>query len=86
MACTSTGIIPMDAGPITIGKRSAQAGFDPPVKTPAAVYREASGYCEKMRRRLLVKQATENGAYGWSARQATLSFKCLNADDPEYLQ
>ena len=47
---------------------------------------EASAYCDKVNKRLLLKKQTENGVYGWSPRQATLTFQCLNADDPAYVQ
>jgi hypothetical protein len=46
-ACSSTGVIPMDSGTYMISKRSAQAGFGPPVGTRADVYREANDYCAK---------------------------------------
>jgi hypothetical protein len=45
----------------------------------------ASAYCEKLNKHLLIKQNTENGVYGWSPRQATLTFQCLRADDPAYI-
>ncbi|MDH5729604.1 MAG: hypothetical protein OEZ58_11475 [Gammaproteobacteria bacterium] len=47
IACTSTGVIPMDKGTYMIGKRSAQMGFGPPEGTKADVYIEANEFCAK---------------------------------------
>jgi hypothetical protein len=42
--------------------------------------------CENMHKKLLLKDSAEKGVYGWSPRQATLTFKCLDESDPEYAQ
>jgi hypothetical protein len=47
VACSSTGVVPMDSGTYLIAKRSAQAGFGPPDGVKADVYREANDFCAK---------------------------------------
>ena len=77
MACTSTGVVPMDAGTYMVAKRSAQAGFGPPVKTQAAVYREASDYCARQSKSLeTVKLDVVDGAFARPG-SVTLQFRCV---------
>ena len=47
VACSSTGVVPMDSGTYMIAKRSAQVGFGPPDGVKADVYREANDFCAK---------------------------------------
>jgi hypothetical protein len=47
LGCSSTGVVPMDNGTYMIAKRSAQAGFGPPVAAKAQVYREANAFCAR---------------------------------------
>ena len=46
-SCSSTGVVPMDAGTYLIAKRSAQAGFGPPDGVKADVYKEANEFCAR---------------------------------------
>jgi hypothetical protein len=47
LGCSSSGVIPADNGTYMITKRSAQAGFGPPVGAKADVYKEAAEFSEK---------------------------------------
>jgi hypothetical protein len=47
VACSSTGVVPMDSGTYMIAKRSAQVGFGPPDAVKADVYREANDFCAR---------------------------------------
>jgi len=52
VACSSTGIVRMDSGTYMVSKRSAQAGFGPPVGARADVYREANDFCAKEKKKV----------------------------------
>ena len=50
--CSSTGVVPMDRDTYMVAKRSAQAGFGPPVRVEADVYAEANAFCAKQSKKL----------------------------------
>ena len=76
-ACTSTGVVPMDRDTYMIAKRSAQAGFGPPVKAQAAVYREASAFCAKQNKTLVtVKLDAQDSGFARPG-SVSLQFKCV---------
>lgn len=51
-ACSSTGVVQTGDDTYMIAKRSAQAGFGPPVKTQGAVYEEANAHCAQQQKTL----------------------------------
>jgi hypothetical protein len=73
-------------GPDTYSLNMTGVGFATQGNTNIKALSQASAYCEGMHKHMLLKNQTENGVYGWSPRQATLTFQCLNADDPAYQQ
>jgi hypothetical protein len=74
----------VSVGPDTYTLNMTGVGFATQGNTNVKALSQASAYCDSMHKKLLVKNSTENGVYGWSPRQATLTFQCLNADDPVY--
>ena len=82
MACTSTGVVPMDAGTFMIGKRSAEDGFGPPLKIEADVYREAVDFCSRMVK--TVETTTIDVVDGAFARPGSvnLHFRCIDPMRP----
>jgi hypothetical protein len=60
-------------------------GFATQGNTNVKALSQASTYCENIHKKLLVKDNAEKGVYGWSPRQSTLTFQCLDADDPAYV-
>jgi hypothetical protein len=66
----------MDNDTYMIAKRSAQAGFGPPVGAKAAVYKEANNFCEKQGKTVetISLEVTDSGF----ARpgSVTLQFRC----------
>src|ERR1700679_4125407 len=73
-------------GPDTYSLNMTGVGFATQGNTNMKALTEASTYCDGMHKKLLVKTSAENGVYGWSPRQSMLTFQCLNADDPIYIQ
>jgi hypothetical protein len=78
-ACVSTGVIETNPGVYTIAKRSAQAGFGPPVATTAAIYREANQFCAKDGKKVETVALNEVNSGFAKPGSATLSFKCVDA-------
>ena len=78
VGCTSTGIVPMDKGTYMVSKRSAQAGFGPPVGAKADVYQEANDFCRKQGKSVetVVFDMTNSGF----ARPGSVSlqFRCVS--------
>jgi len=76
-ACTSTGVVPMDRDTYMIAKRSAQAGFGPPVKAQAAVYREATAFCANQNKKLeTVKLDAQDSGFARPG-SVSLQFRCV---------
>lgn len=77
VACSATGVVPMDSGTYMIVKKSPQVGFGPPVGIKADVYREANEFCGKESKTVdtIELQTTDAGL----ARSAvvSLTFRCL---------
>jgi hypothetical protein len=85
-ACVTVPSKVVSVGPDTYSLNMTGVGFATQGNTNIKALSEASAYCESQHKKLLVKNTAESGVYGWSPRQSTLTFQCLNADDPAYLQ
>ena len=77
-ACTSTGVVPADGDTFMIGKKSAQAGFGPPVKTEAAVFAEASEFCDGQGKEVETADLiVRNSTFGRPG-SVNLKFRCVD--------
>lgn len=77
----------ISVGPDTYSLNMTGVGFATQGNTNIKALAQASDYCDRQgHKKLLVKTSAENGVYGWSPRQSMLTFKCLKADDPAYVQ
>ena len=75
-ACSSTGVVPMDAGIYMIAKRSAQIGFGPPDGVKADVYKEANDFCSNQGRVVeTIKLEMTNSGLARPGN-VSLQFKC----------
>ena len=83
-ACVTIPSNIVSVGPDTYSLNMTGVGFATQGNTNIKAMNQASAYCDKMHKHLLLNNQTEKGVYGWSPRQATLTFECLNADDPAY--
>ena len=85
------GCITTPSNVVSIGKDTYQlsatgVGFSTQSAANMAALEAASGYCANLGRKMLLKQAAENGVYGFSPRRSDLTFMCLKEDDPAYQQ
>lgn len=81
-ACASTGIIPVGKDTYMVSKRSAQAGFGPPVGARADLYKEANEFCAKTGKTLeTVKSEMTNSGFA-KPGSASLEFRCTAATTP----
>ena len=77
-ACTSTGVVPADGDTFMIGKKSAQAGFGPPIKTEAAVFAEASEFCDGQGKEVETADLlVRNSTFGRPG-SVNLKFRCVD--------
>lgn len=76
----------IEIGPNTYSLNMTGVGFATQGNTNIKALSHASAYCDGLHRHLLVDQSSENGVYGWSPRQATLKFRCLDSNDPDYIK
>ena len=75
-SCSSTGIIPMDAGTHMIAKRSAQVGFGPPNGVKADVYKDANDFCAKEKKTVkTIRLETTDSGFARPA-SVSLTFSC----------
>ena len=85
------GCITTPSNVVSIGKDTYQlsatgVGFSTQSAANMAALEAASNYCANLGRKMLLKQAAENGVYGFSPRRSDLTFMCLKEDDPAYQQ
>lgn len=76
-ACTSTGVVPADGDTFMIGKKSAQIGFGPPVKTEAAVFAEASDYCTGQGKEVETADLIVRNSVPGRPASVNLKFRCV---------
>lgn len=80
VGCSSTGVVPMNAGTYMIAKKSLQAGFGPPLSTKADVYREANEFCDQQDKAVeTVDLQVLNSIFGRPG-SVSLEFRCV--DEP----
>lgn len=78
-ACSSTGILQTGPDTYMVSKRSAQAGFGPPVGAKADVYKEANEHCLKQGKVIeTIKLDQVNSGFARPAA-ASLEFRCVAA-------
>ena len=85
------GCITTPSNVVSIGKDTYQLsatgiGFSTQSAANMAALEAASKHCANLGRKMLLKQAAENGVYGFSPRRSDITFLCLKEDDPAYQQ
>ena len=85
------GCITTPSNVVSVGKDTYQlsatgVGFSTQSSANMAALETASAYCANFGKKMLLKQSTENGVYGFSPRRSDLTFMCLKEDDPAYQQ
>lgn len=82
---TSTGVMKMgrDTYTITTSAAPARGGVS---GARSSAYKEATEHCSAMNKEVLVKNDNGLVTNGYGAGSAQLTFRCLDADDPEMTQ
>ena len=83
------GCITTPSNIVSVGKDTYQlsatgVGFSTQSAANILALENASAYCANLGKKMLLKQATENGVYGFSPRRSDITFMCLKEDDPAY--
>ena len=84
-----TACVTVPSTVVPIGKDTYQlsmtgVGFATQANTNVKALQAANQYCEKLGKHLLFQRNAESSVYGWSPRQANLTFLCLDENDPDY--
>jgi hypothetical protein len=85
-ACVTVPSRFVSIGPDTYSLNMAGPGLAAQDNTNIEALAEASDFCERQGKKMLPKDRTENAVYGRPPRRADLTFQCLSAHDPAYLQ
>jgi len=61
-------------------------GFATQANTNIKALKAANDYCSKIGRHMVPQHSSESGVYGWSPRQNSLVFMCVDENSPAYTQ
>src|ERR1700732_491684 len=83
------GCVTVPSTVVPVGKDTYQmsmtgVGFATQANTNIKALKAANEYCAKMNKHMVQKNSAESGVYGWSPRQDSLVFMCLDEKDPAY--
>jgi hypothetical protein len=84
-ACITVGSDVVPVGKNTFQMSMTGSGFATQSKTDIEALKAANAYCAKFGKHMVPKTSAESGVYGWSPRQDTLVFMCLDENDPAYM-
>ena len=85
-ACVTVGSDVVPVGKDTYQLSMTGVGFATQANTNIKALKSANDYCAKLGKHMVPANSAESGVYGWSPRQDNLVFKCLDENDPAYLQ
>jgi hypothetical protein len=85
-ACVTVGSDVVPVGKDTYQLSMTGVGFATQANTNIKALKAANDYCTNLRKHMVPATSAESGVYGWSPRQDNLVFKCLDENDPAYLQ
>ena len=77
-ACSSTGVVPMDAGTYMIAKKGAQVGFGPPVGIKGEAYEEANEFCARENKAVETIDLKETNSGFARSAAVSLTFRCVD--------
>jgi hypothetical protein len=84
-ACVTVGSDVVPVGKDTYQMSMTGVGFATQANTNIKALKAANDYCAKMNKHMVPQHSAESGVYGWSPRQDSLVFKCVEANDPAYV-
>jgi hypothetical protein len=83
-SCVTVGSQVVPVGKDTYQLSMTGVGFATQANTNIKALQAANAYCEKLGKHMVPKTSAESGVYGWSPRQNSLVFMCLDGNDPAY--
>jgi hypothetical protein len=91
LSAVVAGCVTVGSDVVPVGKDTYQlsmtgVGFATQANTNIKALKAANDYCAKIGKHMVPASSAESGVYGWSPRQDNLVFKCLDENDPAYLQ
>jgi hypothetical protein len=85
-SCATIGSDVVPVGKNTYQMSMTGVGFATQANTNIKALKSANEYCGKMNKHMVPKQSSESGVYGFSPRQNSLVFMCVDDNDPAYTQ
>jgi hypothetical protein len=83
--CATIGSEIVPVGKDTYQLSMTGVGFATQANTNIKALKAANEYCAKMNKHMVPRNSAESGVYGWSPRQDSLVFMCLDETDPAYV-
>lgn len=88
-AATLAGCVTVPSDVVPVGRDTYQlsmtgVGFATQANTNIKALKTANAYCDKLDKHMVPQHSSESGVYGWSPRQDSLVFMCLDKNDPAY--
>src|SRR5207253_11211169 len=83
--CATIGSEVVSVGKDTYQLSMTGVGFATQANTNIKALKAANEYCAKLNKHMVPKNSAESGVYGWSPRQDSLVFMCLDEHDPAYV-
>lgn len=86
-----TGCATFGSDAVPVGKDTYQmsmtgVGFATQANTNIKALKAANVYCDKLGKHMVPEQSSESAIYGWSPRQDSLIFMCVDDNSPAYTQ
>jgi hypothetical protein len=85
-SCATVGSDVVPVGKDTYQLSMTGVGFATQANTNIKALKAANDYCSKMNKHMVPQHSAESGVYGWSPRQDSLVFRCLDENDPAYVR
>jgi hypothetical protein len=86
MGCATIGSDVVPVGKDTYQMSMTGVGFATQANTNIKALKAANDYCSKIGKHMVPQHSSESGAYGWSPRQNSLVFMCVDENSPAYTQ
>jgi hypothetical protein len=83
-AAAPPGVIPAQDNAYRLSVSGAR--YDTQADTNLKALSAANAYCDKKGQHMMFRQSTESGDRPWSPKQEDLTFVCMDANDPAFMQ
>jgi hypothetical protein len=83
-AATSPNVVPAGEGAYQLSVSGTR--YETQADTNLKALSSANDFCDKQGKHLMFRQSTEAGDHIWSPKREDLTFVCMDANNPAYMQ